>query len=259
MFLLQTGKDDQVLFDFQYELLESIRQNRWFYGDDEAESFIAVQSFEHFTPPGGIFVCPVGSIEFVSDYIKKYYANNAFKAAHPMRPINVPTQLLGEEFTGRFIKKGVTSSELLKIINDNKNNNYYVKSSVKIKGASGLLYPDNAIHFLANTEPGERFDVSEDLGMLRAEWRAFIFNGEILDVRRYIGGWGESIDQDFVEKAVAKWGAKPKACTLDVAKTDNGRFIVLEGHNFVSCGTYGFSDQNLPRMFVEGFKWEIKM
>lgn len=257
MFLLQTGEDDQILFDFQYELLEQIRINRWFY-QNKGYDVITARSFDKFVPPKGEFVCPVGSIEFVQGYINKYCSDKENNVVHQMKPINVPIQLLGQEFTGRFVKKYVPMQDVLRIIDENKDKNFYVKSSTQIKGFSQLVYPANVIHTMTKALPTDHFDVSEDVGLLSAEWRVFIFNGKILDVRRYIGNWEDSIDPEFVKAAVEKWSLKPKACTLDIAKTADNKFIVIEGHNFVSCGTYGFSDQHLPRMFAEGFKWEIK-
>ena len=257
MFLIQTGEDDQILFDFQYELLEQIRINRWFY-QDKGSRIVTARSFDKFVPPEGEFVCPVGSVEFVQGYIQKYHADPEHKRAHTMKPINVPIQLLGNEFTGRMVQKNVSMQDVLRIVDENKDKNFYVKSSTQIKGFSQLIYPANAIHTMSKALPFDRFDISEDVGLLSAEWRVFIFNGEILDVRRYIGNWEDNIDPEFVKAAVEKWSLKPKACTLDIAKTADNKFVVIEGHNFVSCGTYGFSDQHLPRMFVEGFKWEIK-
>lgn len=255
MFFIQTGEDDQILFDFQLELLEQLRICKWAYG--ESSDVILSQTYNNFKIPDNTFVCPVGSIEFVDGFIKKYYKDNISVLNPPMTPINVPTQLVDKEYTKRIVKKNISVQEVLKIVEENKDKNFYVKSSEQIKGFSHLIYPFNACKELSKLKNGERVDISEDLGLLSSEWRIFIYNNEILDVRRYVGLWNESIDKDFIEKAVNKWSLKPKACTLDIAKTDDGRFIVLEGHNFVSCGTYGFSDSKLPRMIVEGFKWEL--
>lgn len=258
MFLIQTDKDGQVLFDFQHELVERIKENNWLYGSD-TEQCVFTQSFANFKLIDGMFVCPVGSIEFVSDYIKKYYPDAKGSIRKPMEPINVPRTLTSFEFTKRILRKDATINEVLSILNEYPNKNFYVKSATQLKAPVRFCYKNNAASALADTKEFERFDVSEDLGMLRAEWRAFIYKGEILDVRMYVGDWKESIDGEFVQKAVNAWKLKPKACVLDFAKTDNGEFVVLEGHNFVSCGTYGFTDPNLPKMIKEGFKWEINI
>ena len=147
MFLIQTGEDGQVLFDFQHELLERLRINKWMY--DDASNVLLAQSFKNFSKPENELVCPVGSLEFVSGYIQKYYGDVGLKNRIPMRPINVPTQLANEEFAGRFIKKYVTLQEVLSILNNNPESNYYVKSSLQIKDKLRFCYKGNAISAFA--------------------------------------------------------------------------------------------------------------
>ena len=47
----------------------------------------------------------------------------------------------------------------------------------------------------------------------------------------------------------------PSSYTLDIGVCDKGTFLI-EMHNFVSCGTYGFYGDILPYMYTEGINFE---
>ena len=53
-------------------------------------------------------------------------------------------------------------------------------------------------------------------------------------------------------------GRFPLSYTLDIAVTPRGT-ILLEVHNFVSCGTYGYCEKNLLDMYRNGIEYELSM
>jgi hypothetical protein len=61
-----------------------------------------------------------------------------------------------------------------------------------------------------------------------------------------------------VEDCIKEIGDSITAYTLDVAMLKSGRSVVLEIHNFVSCGLYGFDDAAIIPMLINAFKEDIK-
>ena len=56
---------------------------------------------------------------------------------------------------------------------------------------------------------------------------------------------------------ISKIGKSLTAYTLDVGILPNGRTAVIEVHNFVSCGLYGFDHPVLTAMIANGYKTEL--
>lgn len=81
-------------------------------------------------------------------------------------------------------------------------------------------------------------------------------------------------DREEVEKMVSEYsyvggplnkisvnGGNPPAYTLDVAvieRNNEYKTAVLEVHNFVSCGLYGFNHPAILLMLKKGWEWEKK-
>lgn len=58
---------------------------------------------------------------------------------------------------------------------------------------------------------------------------------------------------------IEEYKEAPIAYTLDVAITDKGDTVVLEVHDFFSCGLYGFNDyRKLPYMLHRWYVNYIK-
>lgn len=170
-------------------------------------------------------VIPVGSIEFVEAYLGK-----------EIKAINIPNDLNSKEFTGRHIEICNIDrlNQLSKVYNK-----LFIKDATRCKKFEPMIY-----------EPGTQYEnlpnqlfVSEYID-IKSEYRAFIFRGNILDCRQYIGTYKDSYDYTLLEKAVNSWKDKPSAFTLDIAVTNDGKTVIIEAHNFISCGLYGFSDYN---------------
>lgn len=90
--------------------------------------------------------------------------------------------------------------------------------------------------------------VSEPLN-IRAEWRCFITYDEIIDVRPY----GVLIDKNrksycyhydpkvLMEmlEAFKQWEDRPKACSMDICVTEEGRTLLVEFNDAYALGSYG--------------------
>ena len=62
----------------------------------------------------------------------------------------------------------------------------------------------------------------------------------------------------LAETMVKAFTNTPKAYTLDVAVLRNGQTVVIEVHNFISCGLYGFASPKLPLMYCDGIYFELE-
>jgi len=90
-FLIQTI-NGEIKHDFSFTLLESINYQNWL--NPNSIEFILSDNTDYLED----FV-PIGSVEFVSEYIKKYFNKD-------IKPINIPSELLDNKFTCRNVFNG---------------------------------------------------------------------------------------------------------------------------------------------------------
>lgn len=169
-------------------------------------------------------------MEFVSKYLQDNY-NIVLK------PINIPEELLDVKFTGRCVFNGTEKD----IVNGEKK---FVKSNDKIKSFAEIT--DNA--------PIGNYQIS-DLINIKSEWRAFVFKNKLVGLQNYSGDFTVFPSIEKINNMIAEYKTQPIAFTLDVAiKEDNNITVIIECHNFFSCGLYGFADHKiLPFMFSQSF------
>ena len=85
----------------------------------------------------------------------------------------------------------------------------------------------------------------------KAEWRVFILDGEILDIRRYKGSPFLAPSEDTVlamAEAVWRSGECPAAFGMDVGWVEGGRTCLVEVNEGYSLGTYGLAPALVARM-----------
>ena len=239
-FLIQTI-NGQIVHDFSFELLQSIPFVKVWRGDDSHFRLKEGMDFKDITDPDKYI--PVGSVEFVSEYLKAFYPH----AEKALRPLNVPECLF--PFAGRKICNvyGRDDFEPMKGIKD-----IYAKDIDTIKSPlNGIRYdvPGNY-----ESKDFQHKQVSEVIDIL-SEWRVIVFQGTI----QYIGNYsGEPLafpDAETIRQMVdayEKSGEAHVAYALDVAVTNELKTVVIECHRFFSCGLYGFRDVlKLPYMFSQ--------
>ncbi len=84
---------------------------------------------------------------------------------------------------------------------------------------------------------------------LVAEHRAFVLDGEILDVRRYRGDWGKAPARNVVEAAAAAMkGSAPRAYCTDWGVTAEGSTVLVEANEGYAFGHYGLHPVLYARM-----------
>jgi hypothetical protein len=232
----------QVRHDFAFTLLEAVHFNDWLLDREKIITRFINTEFDRekrvftkfdFKPQHKNYV-PVGSIEFVTEFIKHFYG-------YPVKPINIPQELLDIKFTKRFVFNG-TEKEIV--------GEKFVKSNDQIKAYTEIV-TDNV------DVPEGNYQISEVID-IDSEWRAFVYGGKLVGLKNYSGSFTYFPDIHAISDMIGRYehsDSVPIAYTLDVGvNTLDGTFII-EVHDFFSCGLYGFADLNLlPRMLYNWFQ-----
>lgn len=222
-------------------LLEVIDEHNWLHPEDPIAAMLSSSCANIFQD--GEQLIPVGSIEFVESGLRRWYG-----IERGLTPLFIPEQL--RPFANRWVqaahgKRQVESA----IANLGK---AFIKSASAVKCDYAGIYhagqklPDDTDYFVSQT-----IDIV-------SEWRIFVHRGNILDLKNYSGDPWQMPDRTTVEKMVEAFTNTPKAYTLDVAVLRNGQTAVIEVHNFIACGLYGFNSPKLPLMYCDGIYFELE-
>jgi hypothetical protein len=246
--------DKEIRHDFSFTLLESIRYYKWLQGDDadmqvkyiNCKANDGVWFFKQFHQ----HYVPVGSVEFVTSWFKRFYD-------HEPKPINVPEELFKHpsfEFTQRRMFNG----NFMDI--EDLTGEWFVKSNDKIKGIAGLydLTGDEIPVCAGNYQFSERIEIE-------SEWRVFVYQEKLVGLQNYAGDFTRFPNVEVINEMIKAYKSAPVAYTLDVGVGDEiyhetfgfhlwNKTFVIEVHDFFSCGLYGFGDHKIyPYMLYRWF------
>lgn len=233
-FLMQVDKNGRFLFDFQFYLFDAVKQLKILRGDC---NFEFCYYFEDKLTSESLYLntvrckneIPVGSVEFVSQYLKEVHNKE-------VKPINIPNELMSHEFLKRYAKylKGgdvIPKDKFVKVA-DRFKQQVYISKEEEIAKENVLV---------------------SDVIDINSEWRIFISNQEIRGIKQYSGSFFASPPSyDFIKSCIEAYKSQPKVYTLDIGKNNEGEFVI-EVHDFFSCSTYGFNSLSLPTMFSQWF------
>lgn len=215
-------------YDFCYLTIEAVNFNTWYTGRHNHD---IIKDYDG-NPKN---VIPVGSVEFVHDFVKKHYPNVELK------PINIPEELMEIEYTRRNVFIGDETQVKPGL---------FVKSVTKVKGEYAGFVNTKVL-------PSDTYIISEPINII-SEWRCFVYNGVLQDLRRYSGELDSFPDVDMINEMIGQYKSAPVAYTLDIGVLDTHRTVVIEVHDFYSCGLYGFSEgDKLLLMFSGWFKQNV--
>lgn len=231
-FLIQTV-NGEVVHDFTFHLLESIRYNNWFY-NEEIYSYVLSDKIKKECD-----YIPVGNLEFVFEYLKR----NHLLESEKIKPLNIPNQLM----KACFLNREVFISQKDNISLTDKR---FVKSNSQYKSFVDIVDNTSSI-------PNDEYIVSEIVD-IDTEWRAFVQQGDLVGLQHYTGDFTTFPDVSLIKEMINTYKDSPLSYTLDVGVNDKGTFLI-EVHPFVSCGLYGFKDyKKLPIMFIQGFNYLLR-
>ena len=228
--------NNEVVHDFSFTLIEAIRYRNWYNNSNEDEIIYTNDIKPCFIED----VVPIGSVEFVSYYLKTYFNKQP-------KPINVPEELY--LFADRRIVVGNEDSYITE--------QCFAKSHDKIKRFADIIDVD------CKLDPGE-YQFS-DIINIDSEWRCFVFENKLVGLQNYSGDFTKFPNLITIEQMIQTYSkVAPVSYTLDIGinhLNDNriNNTFVIEVHDLFSCGLYGFSDLKLlPLMFYRWFNEFIK-
>lgn len=258
-FVFQIHSGD-MMADYVCGARESLREFRWLH-PKEAESINEILVHDVHNPAelpneylrDGLLV-PVGSIEFCENLLRRWYG------LPWVAPINIPAQLMAPQYTGRKVSYCTSLPAWKNFVRENAGLNsrrLFVKRADRAKAEPTFVFPDERAVPLSFAK-GQVYLVSEWVD-IKSEWRAFVWKEQILDIRCYSGDFWAFPDRKSVERMVATYTDNPPlAYTLDVAVLQDGRTVIMEVHNFIACGLYGFADSLIPLMLTAGVRYELR-
>lgn len=246
----------EIRHDFAFTLLESVRFRNWFTNNNKKDEikikfldYIEVQEPSDIYPiqfkPMHKDYVPIGSVEFVSEFLGHFHNLTP-------KPINVPEELFDPCFTQRHIFNGNHLSL------ENKAGTFFVKSNDKIKGFAELIdCNENGMYgtIYSKEIPIGNYQFSEFVRGIESEWRAFVYENKLVGLQNYTGDFTRFPKISAIKSMIYAFKeSAPIAYTLDVAVCDHAT-LLIEVHDFFSCGLYGFADHKvLPHMFYRWFE-----
>jgi hypothetical protein len=240
-FILQVQDDGHFTPDVT-TIYEIIKVRNWLYSNDTFQ--IKECYFNDLTKEILEDYVPVGSIEFINKAL-------SFYNILPMIPINIPSALNEEKYLCRKIANAKSQDEVKQLFEKWNVNRLFIKSNSQIK----LHDPDvidNKTDFLVDNN----YFVSEEIDLI-SEWRCFVYRGQLKGIKHYVGDEWHIPKKSFVQECISKINNTLTAYTLDIGITNDKKDVVIEVHNFVSCGLYGFEDLSIIPMLINGYKQEL--
>lgn len=259
-FIIQTI-NGEIIHDFSFQLLRAIEFQKWLGNDMYHEKIDKVPD----VIDGELAdFCPVGSVEFVSQWLEK--TTNVTP-----KPINIPYCLRKKSFSQRHIldvtvdKEGIIRNKIPSFVSLFRSLNKKVillKTSERIKGTCvpTELTESPQLDFSTVTNrlelvPEGNYIISEYID-IDSEWRCFVYNNELVGLSNYTGDFTIFPNIFFIKEMIRTYSENgaPVAYTLDVGVGPKGTFVI-EVHDFFSCGLYGFNDLKIyPFMLYRWWK-----
>lgn len=223
-FLIQTV-NNKIVHDFCFELIKAIDFQKWKGYSDMP--FISSDDVVK-----DIELIPIGSVEYVTNFVQQFNHGYTFK------PKNVPNELLLDEFCGRDV------------YNINVNGKINLKVDKFVKSNDIIKHPNNGI--MSEILNDGNYQVSELVDIV-SEYRCFIKNNKLVGIKHYCGDFTIFPNIESVMKMIDTYMENaPCSYTLDIGILKSNKTIVIEIHDFFSCGLYGFNDYNiLPFMYTQ--------
>lgn len=258
-FLLQ----EDILLDFIFALQKAKEWWDWWKPEEKIIEFVDSGCSKE--------ICPIGSIEFCLDYYKQL--------GIVLKPMNIPENLwtygIGyvseygsgkniriEDFINRLKNKNRLSNDRIKHLVYEHSPGWFIKSESKFK------YPGNGFYgslgdFINSDyyDSSDLYQIGRGVVGLQDEWRIFVFEKKILDMKRYSFEESplsvHSPDLEIINTVIEKIDLP--SYSFDLGIVDQNYRIpnhepkyttkIVEVHDFFSCGLYGFDDYKiLPYM-----------
>lgn len=257
MFLFQEQKNLLSSdFDFSNQLKAAIEHEDWFRDVKIKKRQCNLHDIKYNKEALKEFdIIPVGSVEFVLNSLKEFYN------IKDVIPWDIPEYLNTKEFLQDkyFIPRNKENLlNYFDITGVKDQDHLFVKQIDKIKGFADLLQKEEILIRHSETM-NFRLQLYKEI---KAEYRAFIFNNDIVGIKQYLGDpFLKPVSREFIEKIIKEIKVNdtsaPPAYTIDVGFNNKGNFLI-ELHDMFSVGLYGCQSSFLLHMFMQWFYWVLK-
>lgn len=251
---------EHLMYDFQYTLFQAKEYYTWLDSPKPEElrtEFEITMEDDPCILRHEKEYCPVGSVEFCTTWFKTYWGKTP-------KPRNVPLSMIKNVSCRRkiFMSSWFKDEEWVNLF---RTPTVYIKSMENIKDPQNGLY-NKASEFAKKAASGVygEYQFSEEMDFL-SEWRCFIYNGELQDLKCYSGDPFKMPTRIQIKNKIDAFKNPPVAYTMDlaiakqfndpVATRNNLHIETVEVHDFFACGLYGFSNLRVyPLMLWRWFK-----
>ena len=204
----------EVVHDFSFALIQSIKFQNWMHQNDDIKykfmntGYLDGETyFNEFKPFHAKYI-PIGTNEFVSLFLKQFYGKIP-------KPTNIPSELLPYEFTKRFVFNG-TEKEI--------EGEKFIKSNDVIKGYTQIVNDHTDV-------PEGKYQISEVIS-IDSEWRAFVYKDKLVGLKHYCGEFTMYPLISPINAMIKAYKNAPIAYTLDIGINDQQGTFVIECHDF---------------------------
>lgn len=263
-FIFEINKNSGTLTSDSEIIRNSVEFNNWFSGNDVKILFSDIDTIQNHRMASvsvkdyytGKFIrvdnelyIPVGSIEFVEAFMGK-----------EITPIDM-LKIFDNELMGRRIEI-CTLENIYGVYKRFGKDELFIKDAEGTKKIEPIIC--NIAHFNnwyksqinAGVSSKRKFIVSSVID-IQAEWRCFVYNGKLCGCQQYIGDFWQIPEANTINIIVNQLKNKLKlgAFTIDVGIC-NGNTYIIEMHNLISCGLYGFESNHLYKMIKLAYMLE---
>lgn len=251
-FIIQTI-NRKIVHDFVFTLERSIEYIKWLELDSEidviySELYDIDTTVEQLGDKAKSYI-PVGTVEFVFTFIDKVFGEGK---SNLIKPLNVPSELF--RFAGRNIANVTLTDNRAEELKNEFNFLFqdttkqgFIKSTENIKDkVNGFYKLDEVLN--AKIIPNGNYQISSHCD-IASEYRCFVYYDDLVGLQNYSGDFTVFPSFDFIKEIINAYpydmgyGIGKKAWSFDVGVLDDNKTnILIECHDYFSCGTYGFED-----------------
>ena len=174
----------------------------------------------------------VGSVEFLSEIFRRI-------GVSPRVPVN--SNRISEEMSLGEAVKRIENGEKL-----------FIKPK-QIKLFTGMVTDTMTLSCLKPYPNDARVWVYKPFeSPIKSEWRCYVLDGRVRDIRNYSGDIWELPDYNFVGRIIQEYrDVFPSAFTIDVGILESGENVVIEFNDMWAIGNYGMENSIYLRMLRE--------
>ena len=185
---------------------------------------------------------PIGTVEFVRKFYKTYHNID-------LKPINLTDIKAFDPEDSKIFFRKIGEGKL----EDVPDGYFFKMKDVHKSNIKDIGIMDKFSRRLAH--PAD-YIFSEPIDII-SEYRCFIYKGEWIGAKQYQGDFRVSPRYDLMKITLDRLGLKG-SYTVDFALGKDGYVHIIEIHDFMSCGLYGFDDDRILEMAIDSHESILK-